>query len=92
MNSPMTQSDLLKIIADQKEMMDKMQAALEAKSAGPGFRIKVSEKGCLTLGGGRIRRFGCTLYITEWETIVQHIDEIKAFVKANDHLFSRKSA
>jgi hypothetical protein len=77
-NAPST-SDLLAIIADLK-------AKLDAKPAGRKVSMKVSEKGCVSVFGGNIRKFGATFYAAEWQSILDHADDLRQFIKANDKL------
>jgi hypothetical protein len=69
-------------------------AALEAsRQRGPTPpRCKVSEKGCVTFGGGRMRRMGATYYATEWQTILDNADMIRKFIEANKAVLSYKDA
>jgi len=44
--------------------------------------VKVSQKGAVQINN--IRRFPITLYKNEWEKIFNMVDELKAFIEAND--------
>ncbi len=89
MNAPMNQNDLLKIIADQKAMLEAMQSKLDHAPVRK-TSLKVSEKGAVSLFGGNIRKFGATFYAAEWETILGQADVIRDFIKTNAALVSRK--
>ncbi|MHA2069121.1 MAG: hypothetical protein ACXABY_32575 [Candidatus Thorarchaeota archaeon] len=49
------------------------KATAEARTSP--VRTKVSEKGCLQLQGGNIRRYGATFYGDEWETIIAAVSD-----------------
>ena len=56
--------------------------ALRARAPQPrSMTLKVSEKGAVSLYG--MRRFPVTFYRQEWERILAHADQIKAFI--NEH-------
>jgi hypothetical protein len=67
-------------------------AELEAKNArGPTpVRCKVSEKGCVMVLGGRIRKFGMTYYASEWQNVLDNADMIRKFIEDNKALLSFK--
>jgi hypothetical protein len=67
-------------------------AELEAKSTrGPTpVRCKVTEKGCVMVLGGRIRKFGMTYYASEWQNVIDNVDMIKKFIADNKALLSYK--
>ena len=55
----------------------------------PGqLRLKVSEKGALSVYG--LGRFPVTLYKEQWRRLLEIADEIKTFLKDNDHLLKGK--
>jgi hypothetical protein len=55
----------------------------------PGqLRLRVSEKGALSVYG--LGRFPVTLYKEQWTRLLEHVDEIKSFLKENDHLLKAK--
>ncbi len=55
----------------------------------PGqLRLKVSEKGALSLYG--LGRFPVTLYKEQWLRLLDHVDQIRSFLKENDHLLKGK--
>ena len=51
--------------------------------------IKVSTKGAVSVYG--FGRWPVTLYKSQWLKLFEMIDEIKAFIKANDALLSVKA-
>lgn len=67
-----------------KAMVADLQAKLEAKTKANPVRFKISEPNkCLQMFGGRLRRFGVTLYASEWQTILDNADTIKLTIEAN---------
>jgi hypothetical protein len=77
-----------------EEKMDRLEAenkklreALDQRRAGQ-LRLKVSEKGALSIYG--LGRFPVTLYKEQWIRLLDRADEIKSFLKENDHLLKAK--
>ena len=56
-------------------------AALK-KGASTGIRLKVSEKGAVSIYG--MRRFPVTLYKEQWLKLLDMSDDIRAFIAANE--------
>ena len=52
------------------------------------LRLKVSEKGGLSVYG--LGRFPVTLYKEQWVRLLDYMDEIRSFLKANDALLKAK--
>jgi hypothetical protein len=63
------------------ERLRNENAALK-KGATAGLRMKVSEKGALSIYG--MGRFPVTLYKEQWLKLLNMADEIRGFIKAND--------
>lgn len=59
-----------------------------AKAQERAIKLKVSEKGALSLYG--LGRFPVTLYRGQWERLLAHKSDIEAFIRANDRLLSVK--
>lgn len=78
------------IMKAEIEALRKENEALRAKkAASTRMTCKVSEKsGALSVYG--LGRFPVTLYAEQWERLIAHMDEIKAFMKANDKHLTRK--
>jgi hypothetical protein len=57
-------------------------AALKNKPSRGTFSMKVSEKGGLSVYG--LGRFPVTLYKEQWGKLLDHTDEIRAFLKEHD--------
>ena len=75
---------------DLKAELDRLRnenAALK-KGASSSIRMKVSEKGAVSIYG--MGRFPVTLYKEQWLKLLSMSDEIRAFIAANEaHLKSK---
>ena len=76
---------------------DELQAELERLRAENerlkartqrGIHLKVSEKGAVSLYG--LGRFPVTLYVEQWEKILDMAPEIRAFIAENADKLKRK--
>jgi len=63
------------------ERLRRENAALK-KGAGSGVRLKVSEKGGVSVYG--MGRFPVTLYKEQWLRLLDMADDIRAFIAANE--------
>jgi hypothetical protein len=63
------------------ERLRNENAALK-KGASSGLRMKVSEKGALSIYG--MGRFPVTLYKEQWLRLLEKADEIRTFIKDNE--------
>lgn len=63
--------------------------ALKRKKEFAGSNLKISEKGAISLFG--MGRFPVTLYKEQWLKIISMVDELKAFIEANDSRLSVKT-
>ena len=63
------------------ERLRRENAALK-KGASSGIRLKVSEKGAVSVYG--MGRFPVTLYKEQWVKLLDMADDIRAFIAAND--------
>ena len=52
------------------------------KGASSGIRMKVSEKGAVSIYG--MGRFPVTLYKEQWLRLLEMADDIRAFIAANE--------
>ena len=66
---------------DELERLRKENGALK-KSASSGFRMKVSEKGAVSIYG--MGRFPVTLYKEQWLKLLDMSPDIRAFIAANE--------
>lgn len=62
------------------EQLRKENTALRKEFAS-GLRLKVSEKGAVSVYG--VRRFPVTLYKEQWLKLLDRSNEIRAFIAAN---------
>ena len=69
------------------ERLRKENEALK-KGASAGLRMKVSEKGALSIYG--MGRFPVTLYKEQWTKLLNMSDEIRAFIAANQSQLKAK--
>ena len=74
-----------------KKELEKLQAENKAlkKSASQGLRLKVSEKGGLSVYG--LGRFPVTLYKEQWHKLLDMADEIQVFIEANNKALKSKN-
>jgi hypothetical protein len=65
----------------------KMLAALEQPKRG-GLYCKVSEKGGVSVYG--LQRMPVTLYMEQWQRLLDFGDEVRAFIKDNEGQLKKK--
>ena len=70
-----------KELSDELGRLRKENAALK-KGASSGVRMKVSEKGAVSIYG--MGRFPVTLYKEQWLKLLDMADEIRALIAANE--------
>ena len=58
------------------------------KGASSGIRLKVSEKGAVSIYG--MGRFPVTLYKEQWLKLLDMSDDIRAFIAANEEQLKAK--
>ena len=68
-------------LKDELERLRKENAALKKGASSP-VRMKVSEKGALSIYG--MGRFPVTLYKEQWLKLLDMSPEIRAFIAANE--------
>ena len=69
------------------ERLRRENASLK-KGASTGIRMKVSEKGAVSIYG--MGRFPVTLYKEQWIKLLDMADDIRAFISANDSQLKAK--
>lgn len=67
---------------------EQLIAMLQAANAPRKLSMKVSEKGALSVYG--LGRFPVTLYIGQWDRLLNAATDIRAFAKANAALLTTK--
>lgn len=76
---------------EMKAELDRLRAENAAlkKGASSGIRMKVSEKGALSIYG--MGRFPVTLYKEQWIRLLDMADDIRAFIAANENELKAKA-
>jgi hypothetical protein len=74
---------LARLEAENRTLREQM----EQRKPGQ-LRLKVSEKGALSVYG--LGRFPVTLYKEQWRRLLDFAEEMRAFLKENDHLLKGK--
>jgi len=69
---------------DMKAELERLRKENESlkKGASQGVRMKVSEKGALSVYG--MGRFPVTLYKEQWLKLLNMFDDIRAFISENE--------
>jgi hypothetical protein len=70
------------------EEASKLLAELEQPKRGTLY-CKVSEKGAISVYG--LQRMPVTLYVEQWDRLLNFSDELRSFMKENDAKLKRKS-
>lgn len=78
-----SEEKLARLEAENKALKDQ----IDQRKPGQ-LRLKVSEKGALSVYG--LGRFPVTLYKEQWRRLLEYAEEMKAFLKENDHLLRGK--
>ncbi|HEX2524532.1 MAG TPA: hypothetical protein VHP35_20655 [Terriglobia bacterium] len=74
-------------IEEKVARLEAENQALKGRRAG-NLSLKVSEKGGVSVYG--LGRFPVTLYKEQWVKLLAFADEIKSFIKDNDHQLKAK--
>jgi hypothetical protein len=80
----MTDEDLEK----ELERLRLENERLRARRAAGDVTLRVSEKGAVSVYG--LGRFPVTLYQEQWEKLLAHADDIRAFITANHERLKKK--
>jgi hypothetical protein len=80
-------------MASEEELkleIERLRAENESlkKPARGQMHLKVSEKGALSVYG--LGRFPVTLYREQWERLLGMADDIRNFIRENDHSLKKK--
>jgi hypothetical protein len=73
---------------DLKAELERLRNENAALKKGGATRIKVSEKGGVSVYG--LGRFPITLYQEQWLKLLNMADEIRAFISANEAQLKKK--
>jgi len=71
------------------EEASKLLAAIEQPKRGTLY-CKVSEKGAVSVYG--LQRMPVTLYLEQWERLLNFSDELRSFIKDNESKLKRKDS
>ena len=80
----MTQDEMIAQIAQLKAELARARA-----EQGQQLRIKVSEKGAVSVYG--LGQFPVTLYAGQWDRLIEAMPRVKAFIAENRHQLSVKA-
>jgi hypothetical protein len=86
----MNKDEILKKLAAGELAVDeasKLLAEVEAPKRGQLY-CKVSEKGAVSVYG--LQRMPVTLYVEQWERLLDFGDQVREFLKENDAKLKRK--
>jgi hypothetical protein len=75
----MTKNEVLEKLSNGEIDVATAGALLAAQDRQYCLRFKVAEKGGISVYGLQ-RRFPVTLYPDQWQALVDHIDQLKAFI------------
>ena len=78
--------DLTKLTHEQ---LQAMVLAHQAANKPKALTLKVSEKGAVSLYG--MGKWPVTLYASQWDRVIENIDQVRAFVEANRAILSVKA-
>ena len=86
----MTREEILQKLAEGKIKVDEASKALaQLDQAQKGtLYCKVSPKGAMSLYG--LQRMPVTLYVEQWERLLDFTDELRQFMKEHDKELKRK--
>ncbi|HEY4222870.1 MAG TPA: hypothetical protein VGO62_16045 [Myxococcota bacterium] len=75
--------------AELERLKKENETLKTAAKAKPGqFSMKVSEKGAVSIYG--LGRFPVTLYQEQWNKLLDRVDDIRDFIKANESSLKKK--
>ena len=85
----MNKEDILKKLqAGELTVEEATKLLSEADAPKRGLYCKVSEKGAISVYG--LQRMPVTLYVEQWDRLLEFAEDIKAFLKENDSKLKRK--
>ena len=80
---------LAKLAAGELQVAEASKLLAEQEQPKRGsLYCKVSEKGAVSIYG--LQRMPVTLYLEQWERLLNFADEIREFIKENDSRLKRK--
>jgi hypothetical protein len=72
-----------------EEKADELLGEMESARPVSALRCKVSEKGACSIYG--LQRMPVTLYVEQWERLLQFVPELAAFLKQHNAQLKRKA-
>lgn len=87
----MTKEEILGKLASGEMKVDeasKLLAELDSAAKKTGLYCKVSEKGAVSIYG--LQRMPVTLYMEQWDRLIEFGDHIKQFIKDNAGSLKKK--
>ena len=87
----MNKDEILQKLASGELQVDdasKMLAEVEQPKRGQLY-CKVSQKGAISVYG--LQRMPVTLYVEQWDRLLEFADDLRAFMKEHDSELKRKS-
>ncbi|HKD35509.1 MAG TPA: hypothetical protein VKB78_01875 [Pirellulales bacterium] len=79
---------LAKLAAGELTVDQASQMLADAEPKRGALYCKVSEKGAISVYG--LQRMPVTLYVEQWQRLLDYADEIRKFMKENDSKLKRK--
>ena len=74
------------IVAKMQAQIDRLSAdnakLVENANKARGVTVRMTDSGGVGVFGGRLRKFGVSLYATEWATVIENIDAVKDIIRA----------
>ena len=71
-----------------REQLEALVAAHVASNKPKALSLKVSEKGAVSVYG--MGKWPITMYQSQWTRVLEHADQIKAFIQANQSTLAVK--
>jgi hypothetical protein len=85
----MTREEILqKLQAGELSVEDASKQLNELDAPKRGLYCKVSEKGAISVYG--LQRMPVTLYVEQWQRLLEFSDDLKRFMQENDAKLKRK--
>jgi len=80
---------LRNLVQDDLDELNRLRAENALLKQRTVLTMKVTEKGGISVYG--MGRFPVTLYRSQWEKIIDNIDDLKTFIKANEDRLATKA-
>lgn len=81
-------AELDRLRAENAASKAALAAAQQTRASGPGVTLKVSAKGAVSAYG--LGRWPVTLYSDQWTRLIAKVDDIRAFIEANQGALAQK--